>query len=154
MTITLQPMPAERLAVWMERADREYIEDRMRAGEAPEVAEENARRSRAATFPDGKPLTSHRICEVVADGEPVGVLWIGPRVVGSDQWWVYDVEIDEQNRRRGYARAALEAGHAMAKSLGASSIGLNVFAFNEGARALYESMGYALTSLQMATPLD
>jgi ribosomal protein S18 acetylase RimI-like enzyme len=147
-------MPAERLDAWMEKGVVDYVADRMRAGEPRDVAEDNAKRSRDASFPDGSLQESHRVFDVVADGETVGFLWIAPRIEGSDQWWVYDIEIDEQHRRRGYARAALELGHAEAKSLGAKSIGLNVFAFNDGARALYDSLGYEPTAIQMKLGLD
>jgi ribosomal protein S18 acetylase RimI-like enzyme len=146
-------MPDERLGAWIEKGFRDYVEDRMRAGEARDVAEDNAQRSQDSNFPDGKPLASHRIFDVVAEDETVGFLWIGPRLEGSDQWWIYDIEIDEKHRRRGYARAALELGHVEAKALGAAAIGLNVFAFNDGARALYESLGYEPTAIQMLLPL-
>jgi hypothetical protein len=32
MTVHLEPMPATRLALWVERTFEEYIEDRVRAG--------------------------------------------------------------------------------------------------------------------------
>jgi ribosomal protein S18 acetylase RimI-like enzyme len=147
-------MPAERLAAWMEKGFLDYVSDRMTTGESREVAESNARLSRAASFPDGQVQDSHRVFDVVAGEESVGYLWIAPRPEGSDQWWVYDLEIDEAHRRRGYARAALELGQAEAKALGATAIGLNVFAFNEGARALYASLGYEPTSMHMRLPLS
>jgi len=153
MTVTLQPMPLERLVAWIENGYTDYLADRMRAGESREVAEDNATRSYSSFFPDGLPLPSHRIFEVLADGETVGQLWIAPQLEGSDQWWIYDIEILEQHRRKGYARTALRLGHAEARALGATSIGLNVFGFNTGARALYEELGYEITSLQMRLPL-
>lgn len=153
MTVSLRLMPLDRLSGWIDTARVAYIADRMRAGESREVAEENARQSDEENFPGGQPRASHRIFEVVVENEAVGVLWIAPRLEGSDQWWVYDLEIDEAHRRRGYARAALELGHAEARALGATSIGLNVFAFNEGARELYESLGYAPMSMQLQLPL-
>jgi len=153
MTVTLQPMPPERLASWIEQGHSDYVADRMKSGETREVAEDNAARSYSIFFPDGQLLPSHRIFEVLADGVTVGQLWIAPQLEGSDQWWVYDIEILEQHRRRGYARTALELGHAEARALGAASIGLNVFGFNTGARALYEELGYEITSVQMRLPL-
>ena len=62
---------------------------------------------------------------------------------------MFDIEIAEEHRRRGYARSALELGHAEAKKLGAVSIGLNVFGYNTGAKELYDSLGYAVTATQM-----
>ena len=149
MSVTLAPMPADRLGPWIARGYTDYVADRMASGEAREIAEENATRSYSAFFPGGLPLPSHRIFDVLADGEVVGCLWIAPQLEGSDQWWIYDIEIAEPFRRRGYARAALELGHAEAKARGAAAIGLNVFGFNTGARDLYEQLGYEVTSVQM-----
>lgn len=153
MTVSLQPMPPERLSAWIKQGFADYVADRMKAGESREIAEENASRSHAANFPDDQPLPSHRIFDVVSHGETVGFLWIAPQLEGSDQWWVYDIEILEQHRRKGYGRTALELGHAEARALGAASIGLNVFGFNTGARALYEELGYEITAVQMRLPL-
>ena len=153
MTITLRPMLHDRLDDWIARSFTVYLEERMQSGESREVAEARVARSMQENFPNGRPLASHRVFDVLEGEEPVGQLWIGPQVEGSTSWWVFDVEIFEPYRRRGYARAALELGHAEAKSLGGTSIGLNVFGFNTGAKELYEKLGYAVTSTQMKREL-
>ena len=146
-------MPDDRLEDWIARSFTVYLDERMQSGESREVAEARVARSMDENFPNGRPLPSHRIFDVMEGDEPVGQLWIGPQVPGSTSWWVYDVEIFEPYRRRGYARAALDFGHAEAKSLGGTSIGLNVFGFNTGAKELYEKLGYAVTSTQMKRDL-
>ena len=153
MTITLRTMPDDRLDDWIVRSRAVYVDERMQSGESREVAEARVARSYAENFPNNRPLPTHRFFDVMEDDEPVGLLWIAPQVEGSTSWWVYDIEIFEPYRRRGYARAALELGHAEAKSLGGTSIGLNVFGFNTGARELYEKLGYAVTSTQMKREL-
>lgn len=153
MTVTLQPMPDERVAIWIANSFDTYLAERIESGEAPDVAEAKVRRSQAENFPDGRPLPTHHVFDVLADDEVVGWLWIGPQLGGTDTWWVFDIEITEKFRRRGYARAALELGHEEAKRLGATAIGLNVFGFNTGARALYEKLGYAVTATQMKREL-
>ena len=153
MTVTLQAMPADRVEAWIARSYGVYLQERIASGEALDVAEARAKRSHSENFPHGQPLPTHRIFEVLAEGEVVGLLWIGPQIEGSDTWWVFDVEILEPFRRRGYARAALELGHEQAKALGATAIGLNVFGFNTGARELYEKLGYGVTSTQMKRAL-
>jgi ribosomal protein S18 acetylase RimI-like enzyme len=93
------------------------------------------------------------VFDVLEDDDIVGYLWIGPKTEGSPEWWVWDVEIREEFRRRGFARAALTLGIAEAVQLGAASIGLNVFGYNIGARQLYESLGFEVTATQMRRTL-
>jgi len=153
MSVTLRPMPEERLIQWISAGYTAYLNERIQAGEAPDVAKANADRSHEQNFPDGRPLASHRIFDVVVGEEVVGCLWIAPQLEGSDSWWIYEIEILEPFRRRGYARAAIELGHAEARELGATSMGLNVFGFNTGARELYEKLGYDITAVQMKRAL-
>ena len=153
MSVSLRPMSAEKMAGWIARGNREYTAERIQSGESPELAQQKADESDAQFFPDGRPLGTHRVSEVVVDGEVVGQVWIGPQREGIDQWWVWDVEIAEEHRRKGYARAALELAHEQARSLGATAIGLNVSGFNTGARDLYERLGYVVTAQQMRLEL-
>jgi ribosomal protein S18 acetylase RimI-like enzyme len=153
MSVRLERMPVERVAPWLKAADAEYVESRILAGETREVAEAKAAASTAEHFSGGVLLDTHRLFEVVAEDAVVGFLWIGPTSVSPSDWWVWDIEIHEPYRRKGYARAALELGHAEAKRLGAASIGLNVFGYNTGAKELYESLGYSTTSIQMKREL-
>jgi ribosomal protein S18 acetylase RimI-like enzyme len=153
MTVRLDRMPADRLAAWIEQGHRHYIDSRMRSGESREVATEKALRSRAENFPDGKPLDTHRVFDVVADDVTVGCLWLGPLPACSTDWWVFDIEIDDAHRRKGYARRALELGESVVRDLGATTLGLNVFGYNTGAKELYDSLGFEVTATQMKKPL-
>jgi ribosomal protein S18 acetylase RimI-like enzyme len=154
-TTRLVEMPADRIPAWLDATMAEYVESRMAAGETREQAEQSKRASLDTWFPDGRPLAEHRVWDVVdADDTAVGFLWIGPFAVGSADWWVFDVAIDDAHRRRGHARRALELGQAFAREHGARSIGLNVFGYNEGAQYLYRSLGYDVTAMQMKLPLS
>jgi len=147
-------MDAERVAAWLPGNEADYIADRMRMGESEEMAREKAAITSREFFPDGRLLASHRIYDVMADGAPVGYLWIGPQTTGdAEDWWVWDVEIAEAFRGRGYARAAMLLAEDAARALGATTLGLNVFGFNTIARHLYESLGYEPTAIQMRKPL-
>ena len=151
----LVPMPQDRLGSWLDTTMDEYVESRVLAGDTRERAEQNRRESLEKWFPDGSPATGHLVWDVVdAEDTVVGYLWIGPFAPDSPEWWVFNVEIDEPHRRRGHARRALELAQDAARAAGAASIGLNVFGYNTGARALYEELGYETTAVQMRLPLD
>lgn len=156
--VSLRPMDADRIAEWAPGNEADYRESRIQAGESVAVATAKARESFEKFFPGGAALPTHRIFDVVADAgegpEAVGYLWVGPQDDGDPSaWWVWDVEIFEPYRRRGHARAAMLLGEDVARSLGATSLGLNVFGFNTGAHDLYESLGYNPTAIQMKKEL-
>ncbi|WP_146243560.1 GNAT family N-acetyltransferase [Curtobacterium sp. MCBD17_008] len=153
--VRLVAMPADRLPGWLDRSMAEYVESRVRSGESREQAEANKQRSLDTWFPGGSPAAGHHVWELTdQDDTVVGHLWIGPFTPGSSDWWVFDIEVDVDHRRQGHARRAFELAHEVARSEGATSIGLNVFGYNTGARELYEQLGYEVASLQMRLPLD
>ena len=55
--------------------------------------------------------------------------------------YIYDIEVRDEQRRRGYGREMLDAGAAAASELGARTLGLNVFGHNDGARATGRTRG-------------
>ncbi len=120
-------------------------------------AQEDAPRRARETFdnllPHGLHTADHYLYTLVAEEEaqPVGLLWFalirrGPR----PEAFIYDIRVDAAFRRRGYATQALQALEERARALGGERIGLHVFAHNKAARALYEKLGYRVTSLWMA----
>jgi ribosomal protein S18 acetylase RimI-like enzyme len=152
--VRLEPMPAERLADWIDGVMTEYVESRMRSGESREKAEANKQGSLDQWFPGGAPAAGHRVWELtVGDDTVVGHLWIGPFTAGSAEWWVFEIEVHPDHRRQGHARRALELAHVVARDAGATSMGLNVFGYNAGARELYDELGYQVAAVQMRLPL-
>jgi ribosomal protein S18 acetylase RimI-like enzyme len=53
----------------------------------------------------------------------------------------------------GYGRAAMRLAEHHAREAGARTLGLSVFGHNEGARGLYESVGYEPTTVKMRKQL-
>ena len=156
MTVTLRPVPPERMSAWIRRSADEYARDLVLAGRSEEEARRVADEGMAESFADGTPAPGHAVLDVVDDtGVPVGYLWIGP-AAGEDPgaWWVWDVVVDEDRRGQGLGRATMLLAEEYAASHGARSLGLSVFGFNGVARALYESLGYATTSVKMAKRLE
>lgn len=150
--VTLEPMRPDAYDRWLGRAIRGYADDKVRVGAWPaEEAAERSAREFATLLPDGLATPDHYLREVVTmAGDPVGVLWFGPvRGETPGMAFIWDIEIDEAQRGRGYGRAAMLALEPVARELGFDSIGLHVFGDNEVARNLYRSVGYAETDVNM-----
>ena len=78
--------------------------------------------------------------------DDVGTVFVGIRDAGA---WLYDITIDEEERGRGYGRAAMTALEDEVRALGHDSIALNVWGANEVARGFYTSLGWAEESVHM-----
>ncbi|MCU1481545.1 MAG: family N-acetyltransferase [Subtercola sp.] len=154
MTVTVRRMPDDELGGWLDTSDSLYEAERLANGDSPEQAAAKARESRARYFPDGRMVEPHVVLQVMADGAPVGVLWIGPLDDERPQeWWVFDVDIDQKHRGKGYGRAAMQLAEVVARERGAVKLGLNVFGTNTVAQQLYRSLDYTTTAITMWKPL-
>jgi len=153
----LVPMRQEAFAAYQESAIVGYAEDNVAAGRWP--ADDAVARSRADfanSLPQGLATPDNHLFEIKddPDGPTVGVIWFAViEKNGIRSAFVYDVEVAPEFRRRGHARAAFEALEPIVRSLGLSSIGLHVFGHNPGAQALYQSLGYGVTGVNMLKAL-
>ena len=90
----------------------------------------------------------------VESGDRVGTLWWSEAEKGgAREAWVYNIEIEESARRRGFARAALLELERVARERGLHQVGLHVFGHNHGARRLYEALGFEPTSITLRKTL-
>lgn len=151
----MQEMTNDELEQWITLSLQDYIEDRMRSGEQPEVARRTAETSFSNLFPAGRPKENHVVRKAVdAAGSIVGYLWIGPENDGPESaWWVWDIVVVEEHRSRGYGRQIMNMAEQESKMRAGETLGLHVFGFNKIARELYESMGYETTSIRMSKKL-
>ncbi|MFI7597528.1 GNAT family N-acetyltransferase [Actinoplanes sp. NPDC049681] len=101
-------------------------------------------------LPDGLGTPEHHLWHAYDGGTEVGLLWMH---ITAETAFVYDVEVREDRRGRGYGQAIMRAAEELCRARGVQSIGLNVFGQNTGARRLYEREGYEITSLQMRKQL-
>jgi len=142
---------------YREHLVRDYAADKVRAGAWSEAeAQIRAARDVDGLLPEGPATQGHFLYSVredAADAE-VGTVWFALRDSGVGRSvWIYDIIINENFRRRGYASRTLELVEARARELGARSVELHVFGHNHGAQALYEKVGYSVTSITMAKPI-
>jgi ribosomal protein S18 acetylase RimI-like enzyme len=146
--VTLRPMSGAEFAGYRDQLVAAYAQDMVDAGAFTDHAASLAasEQSTSDLLPDGVDTMGQHLW-TACDGQkgdqtPVGILWIA---VDGPKAFIYDIEVREDQRRRGYGREVLDAGGRAAIDLGASTLGLNVFGHNDGALALYERAGYATT---------
>lgn len=101
-------------------------------------------------LPDGPDTEKQLLWVAVADGVPVGTLWISTR---ARLPFVYGVEVSAAQRGKGYGRAIMLAAEEECRRRGYDALELNVFGDNTTAIALYDSLGYTVTSQQMRKSL-
>jgi ribosomal protein S18 acetylase RimI-like enzyme len=156
MTLTLRPMTQTEFDATVDAAFASFVDTLVRNGQVrAEDAAEEIRRQRDKLLPDGLETDHMLLFTGEVDGEAVGWLWLA--VPGApfhpDMAWVYDVQIDEAHRGKGYGREIMHAGERELIARGVRKVGLNVFGTNRVAIGLYERLGYEVMSQQMSKPL-
>jgi len=149
---TLRRMRADRFASYTRAAVAGYAEDNIAAGRWDQVgALERARADFEYLLPKGLDTPDNFLFEILEDGAlVVGFAWLAiERKYGAASAYLYDIGIHAAHRRKGHGMRAIRALEDFAIGAGATSIGLNVFANNAGAQALYRKLGYTPTNFNM-----
>ena len=152
MTVTLRHPSANEYEGWSAAQLDTYVNEIVASGTmSREAAEEKGRRDLAELLPEGLATPGQLIFRVDADGQSVGWLWLASRNPRAEVGvgFIYDLVVDEALRGRGYGRATMKLAEEEARSKGLHALALNVFGHNTAARALYSSLGYRETSVQM-----
>jgi GNAT superfamily N-acetyltransferase len=140
--LELRPMTQTDFETWLAHSTEEYVGELAAAGMTPDAAREQGEKQMAELVPDG----------LDSPGQSFFTAWVGETAVGT--FWVsterpmafvYDIAVDESQRRRGYGEAIMNAGARWARDLGHPALGLNVFGHNPNARSLYDKLGYRVT---------
>jgi ribosomal protein S18 acetylase RimI-like enzyme len=154
MVVELRPMTPEEYGRWRGPAVADYAQAWVDSGIlTPEEAKQRAETQFAELLPDGLDTAQQVFFTPVDGDEPVGMLWVHFDDGGERRAFIYDIQVWDHLRRRGYGRAIIEALVDEARRRGARSIGLNVFGSNPGAKALYERAGFEVTATQMKLTL-
>lgn len=155
-TLTLQPMTPEHFDTYLEALIVDYGQEKLKAGNFSEESWLEESRSQVMQLvPQKLETPGHYMFTLYnPDGDEVAHLWVARRPMGgSEGFWIFDIEVKEAHRRKGYGTQALLALEGFAKNNGLDHIGLHVFGHNYGARALYEKMGYDTQLLVMKKTL-
>jgi ribosomal protein S18 acetylase RimI-like enzyme len=150
--VRLRPMTAGEYREYHREAVASYADDMVRNVKlSPEAAETRAAATLRDLLPEGLGTRDHWI-EVAEDeaGERIGHLWFARRATPAGNIaFLFDVEVVEAARGRGYGRRLMELLEEKVAALGLARIELNVFGHNDVARGLYEDLGYVEMSRQL-----
>jgi len=156
--IDLIPMDEADFRTYTSQSVAEYALEHIRNGRW--TAEEGLQKAEAEfqqLLPDGLASQDQYLFSIKKKAlrEQVGILWFGVQKRGGKaEAFVYDIKIEEQFRRRGYAEQAFLALEEKVHALGFDTIGLHVFGHNHAARALYEKLGYVPINIVMSKKLN
>ncbi|KXK63281.1 hypothetical protein AWW66_04055 [Micromonospora rosaria] len=151
VTLRLEPMTEEQFRRYRQGAEADYAENVAASGAmALPEAREKARTDYDRLLPDGLGTAGHHLWAAYDGAVEVGMVWLHVEEKSDGRHaFGYDFEVRPELRRQGYGRAVIQAAEELCREWGVVSIGLNVFGFNQAARALYEQMGFEVTSVQM-----
>lgn len=142
--VVVAPMTEERYPSFARESEAAFAEDLAASGRyTPEEAVVESRRQFLQELPEGLSTPGQELFTATVDGVEVGILWIGMRDRGGrPHAFILDIEVAADQRRKGYGRELMHATEREARRLGADSVGLHVFGFNDAAVTLYEGLGY------------
>lgn len=152
--IVTRPMTGPEFETYLTDGARGYADELLASGvfddEAAAMAEAEASMDRL--LPDGLDTPGNRLWTVCADdGAPIGILWVNMQ---EERAFIYDIEMREGARGRGFGTQTLRAAAAHTRDAGLPLLALNVFGSNDAARRLYSREGYYETEVNWAADLE
>ncbi len=151
--LTVRPMTSDEFDAFRSRTDQEYAAEQVRAGNWTAIeADGLAAKLTNDLLPQGIETPGMLLLTAEnSDGLVIGHVWVAlERQPGSSVGaWIYEFEINSDQRGKGYGRELLRLAELETAKRGVTAIGLNVFGSNVIASNLYESAGYEVTSSRM-----
>ena len=146
-------MNAKEFAAYVERAIPEFAQDKVASGQWSKASSlELSRQGYDELLPKGLATPENFLFTLreAATQAAVGALWYAIQErAGQRIAYVYDVLVESQHQRKGYATQAFQALEAEVRSRGLCGVALHVFGHNEAAQALYGKLGYQATNINM-----
>lgn len=151
----VRPITEDELPGFIATSMREYAEQKHTMGGVPlDDAIAQAGAETEHYFPGGKLSPGHAILIATDDdGSPVGRLWMAPRHDSREAAFIYDIQVDEHARGKGYGRELMREAEKWSRDNGYRTLLLHVFGGNDIAIHLYESMGFVTTDRMMKLDL-
>lgn len=149
----LRLLTSEEYDKYLEKSIKNYADELVKSGISDEEKSISvSKKTFFSLLPDGLKTKGNYLYFAYYQEELVGFIWYGFR--NKEQAFIYDFYIEENMRRKGFGKMVITACEEDARKKGAKAIGLHVFGHNKAAIALYESLDYIPTSIQMKKELQ
>ncbi len=128
-----------------------YARDRMESNLLSEDEAIQFTQTQWASFlPQGQSTEGHFFFDLIdeSNGVRVGASWLFVDQTMRSSF-IFELYLEPDSRGKGLGKSALRALEDFAKTNGAKTLGLNVFATNERAKSLYDSFGFRDVSTDM-----
>ncbi|MEU0130252.1 GNAT family N-acetyltransferase [Streptomyces sp. NPDC006289] len=153
--VTGRPMTEPEFAEWAVTSVETYARSWAERGVTDEQARYKAEADHGRLLPDGLATPGMYFHVLVSDEAVVGHVWVARHRTPEDEdiGYVFDVEVREAHRGRGFGRALMHLAEDITLDAALDRLGLHVFASNTPALRLYESLGYVTTRYNLAKAL-
>ncbi|MBM0276712.1 GNAT family N-acetyltransferase [Micromonospora tarensis] len=151
MELTLTPVTAAELARLLVPLEEEFAGDLVaHRGMTPAAARQRSADQIRESLPAGV-ATEGALLRLARVGDTeVGWIWVTVPKPGESRAWIHNIEVRPEHRGQGHARRMIQLIEAELAQLGVPELGLNVFGSNTVGIGLYRSLGFEVTSQQMA----
>lgn len=149
--IKLQPMTEDDFKEYLDKALIKYANEKVKAGNWTESeALERSKKDYSDILPQGIYTPNQYFYTILnEENTKVGFIWFAVLANQPEWYFIYDFEVYEAFRRRGYATQALDELEIIARSHGITMIELHVFGSNTAARELYKKVGFVESNVMM-----
>lgn len=141
--LTVRPMTTDEVDAYFSDAVERFADETMAADPSLTrgAALVNSREVHQEILPQGVDTPGHDFLVALdsVTGRRTGMAWLFHEELAA---FLYDVEVDEAERGKGYGRALVDAAAQHARRLGMEVLALNVFGHNHIAHAMYCALGY------------
>jgi ribosomal protein S18 acetylase RimI-like enzyme len=153
----LRPISLDEYASWLAATIPIYAAEKVASGQWTDATSiEQSTKEYAELLPLGPATPDNHLFTILdADAAAMGVLWFAVKIrFNARIAYVFDVSIRPERQRQGHARRAFQALDDEVRRLGLAGIALHVFGHNTAARALYDKLGFAATSISLYKQVD
>ncbi|XXM71828.1 GNAT family N-acetyltransferase [Lysinibacillus sphaericus] len=145
----VKSMTSDDFEVFLKKSIISYAKEKTRSGNwTEEESIEKAKADYQRLLPQGEKTENHHLFSLYHGNSLFGSFWLA--AMPNRTVYIYNVEIEEKYRGKGYGKLAMKEIENKSKELNANKIELHVFAHNTTARKLYEKVGYEVTNVIMA----